>query len=198
MEIVLASTNLHKIRELREMLKIFPHLDVLSLHNFPQYVPPAEVGKNFKENAILKAEHASKELQKMVLSDDSGLVVPNLGGLPGVNSKRYAGDDATDAENRHKLLEALQGKKEHERTAYFECVLAISRPSHKIKCFSAICEGMIANDERGRNGFGYDPLFIKNDYDKTFAELDEATKNRVSHRRKAFEKLMVFLESMTS
>jgi XTP/dITP diphosphohydrolase len=198
MEIVIASTNLHKIRELREMLKVFPQVDILSLHNFPQYIPPEEAGKSFKENCILKSEHAASNLQKIVIADDSGLVVPNIGGEPGVNSKRYAGEDATDAENRQKLLQKLKDKREHERTAYFECVLSISRPGQKVKCFSAVCEGIIAAEERGRNGFGYDSLFIKNDYDKTFAELDEATKNRVSHRRKAFEKLMVFLESIIS
>jgi XTP/dITP diphosphohydrolase len=196
MEIVIASANLHKIRELREMMKGFPFIDVLSLHNFPNYVPPAEEGKNFKENAVLKASHACSALNKIVLADDSGLVVPSLGGAPGVNSRRYAGEDATDAENRHKLLEALVGKQEHERSAYFECFLALAIPEKKVRCFNAVCEGVIVSEEKGRNGFGYDSLFIKNDYDKTFAELDETTKNRISHRRKAFEKLIVFLESI--
>lgn len=196
MEIVIASTNLHKIRELREMMKSFSLLDVLSLHNFPNYSPSQETGKTFKENAILKAEHAAAVLQKVVLADDSGLVVPSLGGAPGVNSRRYAGEDATDAENRQKLLNELQDKREHERTAYFECYLAIATPDGKVKCFNAISEGNLAREERGRNGFGFDSLFIKNDYDKTFAELDEATKNRISHRRKAFEKLSVFLETL--
>lgn len=198
MEIVIATTNLHKIRELREMLKPFSTIDVLSLHNFPNYKPPEETGATFKENSILKSEHACANLQKIVIADDSGLVVPTLKGEPGVRSKRYAGEDATDAENRQKLLQSLEGKQEHERTAYFECVLSISRPNHEVKTFSAVCEGMIALEEKGRNGFGYDPLFIKNDYDKTFAELDEGTKNRISHRRKAFEKMMVFLESLNS
>lgn len=198
MEIVIASTNLHKIRELRDMLKSFPHIDVLSLHNFPNYQPPQETGATFKENAILKAEHASEALQKITLADDSGLVVPSIGGLPGVNSRNYAGEEATDAENRQKLLKELKGKHEHERTAYFECYLAVARPGQKVKCFNAVCEGTLVKEERGRNGFGYDSLFLKNDYDKTFAELEEGTKNRISHRRKAFEKLMVFLETMTT
>ena len=111
MDIVIASTNLHKIREFREMLKIYVHLDVLSLHNFPHYKPPEEKGKTFKENATLKALHAASALNKIVLADDSGLVVPSLGGAPGINSRRYAGDDATDTENRQKLLAELQNEK---------------------------------------------------------------------------------------
>lgn len=196
MDIVIASTNLHKIREFREMLKVYEHLDVLSLHNFPHYKPPEEKGKTFKENATLKALHAASALKKIVLADDSGLVVPSLGGAPGINSRRYAGDDATDTENRQKLLTELQGKKEHERSAYFECCLALAKPEGLIKCVTGICEGVIIKEERGRNGFGYDPLFVKYDYDKTFAELEDVTKNRISHRRKAFEKLLGSLEAM--
>jgi XTP/dITP diphosphohydrolase len=197
MELVIATTNLHKIRELREMLKRFPHIDVLSLHNFPQYTPPSEEGKTFKENAALKAKHAAEQLQKYVLADDSGLVIPSLGGAPGVNSRRYAGDDATDAENRAKLLAELEGKQDHERSGYFECCLAFAQPGKEVKYFLGSCEGTILREERGRNGFGYDSVFVKNDYDKTFAEIDETTKNKVSHRRKAFEKLIVYLETLT-
>jgi XTP/dITP diphosphohydrolase len=198
MELVLATTNLHKIREFRDMLKSYKHLDVLSLLNFPTYTPPPEKAQSFKENAILKAQDAAKVLQKIVLADDSGLVVPSLGGEPGVISKRYAGEEATDAENRQKLLKALEEKMEPERSAYFECCLAIATPQGLLKSVNGTCEGMIIKEERGRNGFGYDPLFVKNDYDKTFAELNEETKNRISHRRKALEKLITVLESLDS
>lgn len=196
MEIVIASSNLHKIREFRDMLKSFKHIDVLSLHNFPQYEPPPEEGKSFKDIAIFKATHAAGALQKIVLADDSGLIVPALGGLPGVNSRRYAGQDATDAENRQKLLKELEGRDNHDRSAYFECCLALAKPEKLLKCATGTCEGIILKEEKGRNGFGYDSLFVKTDYDKTFAEIDEATKNRVSHRRKAFEKLSSILEMM--
>ena len=192
----LPGRNLHKIREFREMLKTFKHFDVLSLANFSNYEPPVEKGKNFKENASLKAIHAAQVLKKIVLADDSGLIIPALGGQPGVNSRRYAGDDATDAENRHKLLKDMQGKHEHERSAYFECCLALANPEKLLKAVTGTCEGIILKEERGRNGFGYDFLFVKNDYDKTFAEIDENTKNRISHRRKAFEKLAAFFETM--
>lgn len=196
MEILLASANLHKIREFRDMFKSLTHIELISLHQFSHYVPPEEIGKIFKENAILKAEHAAKHLDKWVLADDSGLVVPALRGEPGVKSKRYAGPEATDTENRQKLLHAMEHLKAQERTAYFECCLAIANPTGLKKCVEGICEGYIVKEPRGRYGFGYDPLFIKNDYEKTFAELDDSVKNRISHRRKAFERLLTYLETL--
>lgn len=196
MEIVIATSNVHKIREFRDMLKPFLHIDLLSLHQFPHYVTPEETGQTFQENAIIKAEHAAKLLNKWVLADDSGLVVPALGGEPGVYSRRYAGADATDAENRKKLLYAMQNLDHFKRSAYFECVLALASPEGLKKCVKGICEGYILSEERGRNGFGYDSLFVKNDYEKTFAEIEETTKNRISHRRKAFERLVAFLENL--
>lgn len=196
MEIVIASNNLHKIREFREMLKKFKFIDLLSLVNFPNYLAPPEIGKTFQENAILKAKHAAAALDKWVLADDSGLVVPALNGSPGTHSRRYAGEDATDSENRQKLLNSMQNFKNMERSAYFECCLALASPEGLKKCVTGVIEGVILDKERGRNGFGYDSLFVKHEYDKSFAEIDEATKNRISHRHKAFEKLMPTLESL--
>lgn len=196
MEIVLATDNLGKIREFKDMFKSLKHIDLISLRQFSDYIPPEETGKTFKENAILKAMHAAAHLQRWALADDSGLVVPALAGEPGVYSRRYAGVDATDSENRQKLLEAMQHLQDQERTAYFECCLALANPTGIQKYVEGICEGYIIREPRGRNGFGYDPLFVKNDYDKTFAELDETIKNRVSHRHKAFERLSTFLETL--
>lgn len=195
MEIVIASSNLHKIREFREMLKPF-RLDVLSLLNFPNYAPQPEEGNTFQEIAASKAEHAAKTLNKWVLADDSGLIVPALQGQPGIKSRRYAGEDATDSENRKKLLEAMSHLKGQQREAYFECCLALASPSGLKKSVTGTCQGTILNEERGRNGFGYDSIFVKNEYDKSFGEIDEVTKNRISHRRKAIEKLSVLLESL--
>ena len=104
MEILLATANLHKLREFRDMFKSLPHIEIISLHQFPDYSLPEETGLTFKENAILKAEHAARTLNKWALADDSGLVVPSLGGEPGVFSRRYAGLEATDVENNQKLL----------------------------------------------------------------------------------------------
>jgi XTP/dITP diphosphohydrolase len=196
MEIIIASHNLHKIREFREMLKTLKNLDVLSLVDFPEYKLPEETGTTFQENASLKAEHAAKALNKWVLADDSGLVVPALGGKPGIFSARYAGEEATCSENRQKLLEEMNDLQDDHRHAYFECCLALANPQGLVKTVTGTVEGRIALKEIGRNGFGYDPVFIKNDYDKTFAQMDEATKNKISHRRKAFEKIASKLESL--
>ena len=196
MEIILATANLHKIREFRDMFKSLTHIDIISLHQFNDYYAPEETGSTFKENALLKAEHAAKELNHWVLADDSGLVVPALSGEPGIRSRRYAGEEATDLENRQKLIDAMKHLGEHERTAYYECCLTLAHPSGITKSAEGTCEGMIIQEPRGRNGFGYDSLFIKSDYDKTFAEIDETVKNKISHRRKAFERLLTFLETL--
>lgn len=194
MKLVIASKNVHKIRELRSMLKAVPLWDLYSLIDFPQYTPPEETGSTFEENAILKAEGAAKALDAWVLADDSGLVVPALGGAPGVYSARYGGQEATDKENRKKLLQKMQGMKEENRDAYFECAMALASPDGVRKVVTARCEGTIVDAERGGQGFGYDPLFQKHDYSKTFAELEEATKNRISHRRKALDRMLGVLE----
>jgi XTP/dITP diphosphohydrolase len=196
MEILLATSNLHKIREFKDLFQLFSHLQLVSLHQFSNYTAPEENGKTFQENAILKAEHAAKHLNKWVLADDSGLVVPALKGEPGIYSRRYAGPNSSDIENRKKLLQKMQNLNQFERSAYYECCLAIASPEGLKKCVTGICEGHIAQAERGRHGFGYDPLFVKYDYEKTFGEIDESTKNRISHRRKAFERLSSFLETL--
>lgn len=197
-ELVLASTNLHKIGEFRAMLKPLRRFDLLSLSDFPQYVPPEETGKTFEENAILKAVHAAKTLNRWVLAEDSGLVVPALGGAPGIFSARYAGKDATDFDNRKKLLEEMRHLLEEDRQAYYECCIALASPTGLKKCTRGTCEGTLLSQEKGGGGFGYDPIFVKQGYNKTFAEVGESVKNRVSHRRKALDKLLPFLENLLS
>ena len=147
------------------------------------------------EIAELKAVHAAKALGKYVLADDSGLVVPALNGEPGILSRRYAGNDASDKDNRDKLTLKMKNLPEDGRFAYFECALSLAAPDGVIKTLRGVCEGHLLLESRGRGGFGYDPLFIKHDYNKTFAELEEDIKNRISHRRKAFDKLIPYLES---
>lgn len=196
MELVIASTNVHKIREFRVMLKPLLHFDILSLLDFPHYEPPYETENSFEGNAILKAEHAAKALNRWVLADDSGLVVPALQGLPGVRSARFAGETATDRENCQKLLQEMHHLQDTDRCAYFECCIALASPDSLKKCVKGICEGMIIDQEKGRYGFGYDSLFLKHEYSKTFAELEEDIKNRISHRRKAFDKIILFLDSI--
>ncbi len=196
MEIVIASTNVHKIREFRSLLKTLKHFDVLSLLDFPSYTPLEETGSTFEEIVSSKAVHAAKALGKWVLADDSGLTVPALQGRPGIRSARYAGEHATDLENCKKLLSEMQSLQESGRFAYFECWIAIASPEGLQKVEKGVCEGMIIEQARGRHGFGYDTLFRKHEYSKTFAELDESIKNRISHRRKAFDKISLYLETL--
>ena len=195
-QLVIASQNVHKVREFRTMLKELPQFDLLSLHDFPEYQPLAETGSSFEEIAIAKAVHAASALQQWVIAEDSGLVVPALGGEPGIRSARYAGEDASDLDNRKKLLEEMRHLLDDDRCAYYECWIALASPDGLQKCVRGTSEGKIALSERGSNGFGYDSLFIKHEYNKTFAELEESTKNRVSHRRKALDKLLPALETI--
>jgi len=195
-EVIIATHNLGKLREIREMLKGLKHIDFTSFNDYPGSEAPEETGQTFEENALLKALHATETLGKWAVSDDSGLVVPALKGAPGVYSARYAGKEATDLDNRKKLLEAMQGLEGISRNAYFECSIAVTGPEGFKKVFKGICEGYICTEERGNNGFGYDSLFIKNDYSQTFAELAENVKNRISHRRKAMDKALLFFEQM--
>ncbi len=198
LELVIASTNIHKVREFKTILKSFTRFDLLSLSDFPDFIPPEETGQTFEENAILKAEYAAKILNRWVIADDSGLVVPTLNGAPGVYSARYAGKDATDLENRKKLLDEMQHLMDEDRQAIFECVIAIASPTGLKKWVRGTCEGTLLTKDRGTGGFGYDPLFIKHGYNKTFAELGESVKNRISHRRKAIDKILLSLESLMS
>lgn len=195
MELVIASTNMNKVREFRSLLKPFGW-DVLSLRDFPDYVAPEETGLTCQENAELKARSAAASLNRWVLADDSGLVVPSLKGAPGIYSSSYAGEGATDLENRMKLISAMKGFQDTDRFAYFECSICIASPKGAIKLFRGLCEGSILEEGKGGNGFGYDAIFRKHEYNKTFAELDEEVKNKISHRRKAFDKALIFLESL--
>lgn len=194
--LVIASRNIHKIRELRSFLRGVSNLDILNLLDFPNYNPPEETGSSFEENASLKALSAAKALKSWSIADDSGLTVPALNNRPGIFSSRFASNKASDVDNRKKLLQEMSNLQDQERFAYFTCCLVIANEKGMQKIGCALCEGTIATEERGRGGFGYDALFIKHGYNKTFAELEESTKNRISHRSKAFEKLIPFLETL--
>jgi XTP/dITP diphosphohydrolase len=195
LKLLIASSNLHKVREIRSMLKGFKSLDIYSLLDFPQYQPWEEVGSSFEEIVEKKALHAATHCGLLTLADDSGLVVPALEGEPGIYSARYAGPSATDADNRKKLLTKMHFLKDDARDAYFVCALALASPEKVLKVVCGTCEGRILETPSGGNGFGYDPLFLKHDYGKTFAQMDEALKNRISHRHKAFSKMIPSLQS---
>lgn len=197
MELILATTNLHKILEIRSILKKSFSLDYLSLRQFPDYFPPEETGATFEENAILKALSAASFFRKWSLAEDSGLVVPALQNEPGIHSARYAGENATDRENLSKLITSLESLDREERVGYYISVCVLVSPEKEIvKVAQGTCEGTLLTSPRGNQGFGYDPIFLKNGYGKTFAELHEDTKNRISHRSKALEKCFPVLESL--
>lgn len=187
--LILATRNLHKVREFREILGPDFALDDLSTHHEIDEV--VEDGASFAENARLKSVTVSRQLPGLILADDSGLEVDSLGGAPGIFSARYAGEESNDAENRRKLLAELDVK--NERTARFRCVLSLAQNGEEVAVFEGTVEGEIVAAERGAGGFGYDPLFQPLGLTRTFAELSEREKNQLSHRAAAVGQLRKFL-----
>ena len=185
-QFLLATRNSHKTREFAEILG--EAFDIRDLADAPELPVIEETGLTFEANAILKAVETSKHSQGLVVADDSGLEVDALNGAPGVYSARYAGEDATDAENVAKLLAALNSAP-GPRSARFCCVLALVREGTVLGTFHGLVEGTITSAPRGNSGFGYDPVFQPEGFDQTFAELDPAEKNRISHRARAIQSL---------
>ena len=185
--LVLATRNEGKIAEFKTLFSGFP-IEMKSLNDFGPIPDVVEDGKTFEDNAYKKAHFTAKVLGFPALADDSGLVVEALGGQPGVFSARYAGEGAGDEANILKLLKAMEGVS--DRRAAFECVIAIAVPRGPALVYSGRCEGEIARDRTGKNGFGYDPVFLYQPLGKTFAEMSQEEKNRVSHRGKAMTKLL--------
>jgi XTP/dITP diphosphohydrolase len=191
-KLLLASSNPGKLREYRILAAGNP----VEIESMPQVADlPAyeESAPTFAENAAGKALHYSRFIEGAVIADDSGLVVPGLGGAPGVHSARYAGPGATDADRVAKLLREMHGKTGEERRARFICVLALADRGHAIAVFSDAVEGVLAEEPRGTNGFGYDPIFFFEKLDRTYAEVTREEKNEFSHRGRAFRKLLAFL-----
>ncbi len=194
--LILATHNLGKVKELKEILEGLP-LQILSLADYPQFPPVVETGSTFKENAVLKAEETCRRSGEMALADDSGLEVDCLGGRPGVYSARFAGEGAADEENNAKLLELMKDVPPEQRGARFTCVLALARPGQPTLTVEGSCRGSIAPAPRGDGGFGYDPLFIPEGERETFAQLERERKNLLSHRGRALRKLRQALEELT-
>ncbi len=187
-KIVIATRNLHKIKEIKEILSdISFHIIPL-----PDMCPEVvEDGKTFEENAIKKAKSALACTGELSLADDSGLVVDYLDGAPGIYSSRFA---PSDKERIEKLLKLLDGVKWEQRTARFVCVVAISYPNGNLEVVKGEIEGYIDFSPKGEGGFGYDPVFYIPEYGKTFAELS-SIKNKISHRARAFMKVREILEN---
>jgi len=184
--IILATRNAGKIREFEKLLSGFD-VEFRSLNDFGPLREVEEDGETFEENAYKKASMTAKMLGFPALADDSGLVVEALDGAPGVRSARYAGEAASDEENNRKLLEAMTGKT--NRKAAFVCVISIAVPRGPALTYEGRCEGEIAANPVGTNGFGYDPVFFHAPQGKTFAELTSEEKNGISHRGKAMAEL---------
>lgn len=192
-EAIIATHNPGKVKEFKDILAPKGY-DVKSLADIGFLEEIEETGHTFEENAVLKAEAVAKAVNKMVIADDSGLSVDNLGGSPGVYSARYAGEQKDDMANINKVLQKLKGIEKEQRTARFRCALAVSIPGEETKTVEGHVEGYIAEEPIGENGFGYDPIFIVKDKDKTMAELTSDEKNKISHRANALKKLSQLLE----
>ena len=186
-DIVISTGNAHKLEEIGAILKDLDYnihsLKDVNLDN----LEIEENGKTFEHNALIKARTVAKLTNMITIADDSGLEVDAIGKKPGIYSSRYAGENATDAENREKLLKALKNTAASHRTARFVCCIAVVFPDGKEFVVRGTCEGTIAFEEKGDNGFGYDSLFIVDNYNKTFAELPSSIKIAISHRAKALE-----------
>lgn len=195
MKLVLATKNEGKIREMTKLLA-GQDIEILSLADFPEIEEIVEDGETFRENAVIKATEVCMQTGLTTLADDSGLEVDCLAGLPGVYSARFAGEEKDDSANNKKLLELLDGTPEEQRKARFKCVIAVADTDTFVYIAEGTCEGIIAQEQRGDGGFGYDPLFYLPEHGKTFAELDLETKNKISHRAKALAGVLDILSDL--
>lgn len=193
MRLVLATRNKGKVKELQELLA-GAGVEVVSLADFPDVPEVVEDGDTFQANAVKKAREVAEAVGELTLSDDSGLEVDCLDGAPGVISARFAGAQHDDEANNRKLLELMSGVPWEKRTGRFRCVVAIAVPGGKTETVEGTCEGIITSEPRGTQGFGYDPLFFVPEYKRTFAELNAAEKNLISHRGKALQKALTVLK----
>ena len=195
-DLLIGSGNLNKARELATLLEGLPW-KVLSLRDFPDVEAPEETGVTFAENAALKARYYAEKFQVACVADDSGLEVDALDGAPGVYSARYAGEQGNDQANIEKLLDALEETPWHERTARFVCCAAYVAPGEELHTEEGEVRGHIAVSPFGDNGFGYDPLFVPEGFEATFAEMEPVEKHEISHRGRAFQKMRAWLEART-
>ena len=188
MKLVFATHNQHKLREIQALLP--PNIQLLSLDDISCNEDIPETATTIEDNALLKAQYVQKQYHCNVFADDTGLEVPALNNAPGVYSARYAGEHKSDVDNVQLLLKNMEGISRRE--AQFKTVIALCLED-VVYTFEGIAKGNISTTPIGTNGFGYDPIFIPENSDKTFAELTQDEKNRISHRGKAFGKLLDFL-----
>jgi XTP/dITP diphosphohydrolase len=192
MQLLVATRNRHKLKELREILAEL-NLDLLSSADVPGLHEIVEDAATLRDNAIKKAVETARFAKKLTLADDTGLEVVALNGEPGVRSARFAGEKVSYHENNKKLLKLMGGLPMEKRAASFRCVVAIADENGLVDAVEGVCNGVIVPEERGGGGFGYDPLFIPDGQVKTFAEISPDVKNRISHRAKALQKAWAVL-----
>jgi XTP/dITP diphosphohydrolase len=190
----ISTTNQGKLAEFRNILGSV--VDIHSVSELKSYSAPPETGKSFEDNARIKARTLKAlKPEVWVVADDSGLETEGLGGLPGVHSARYAGDKAGDAENVAKLLKMIQIRSATNRNAQMVCVLVAFDPGGKEHVIRGVVKGQISTTARGKSGFGYDPVFVPEGQDKTYAELGAAIKNQTSHRSQAIRELFRLMQA---
>jgi XTP/dITP diphosphohydrolase len=195
MEVIVATRNKGKLREFRDALKGL-NLRIYGLSDFPDVPEIEEDGQSFTENALKKARFYSRVFGKLTIADDSGLEVESLKGQPGVHSARYAGERASTQENNQKLLREMKGVPISKRGARFRCIIAVKSFRGKEILAEGSCKGKIGFKEKGRKGFGYDPLFVLPREGRTMAELSLEEKNRISHRGKALRKIRKIIKNL--
>ena len=188
--LIVATRNAHKTAEIRAM--VAGQFEVLDATGFPEFPEIEETGSTFLENARLKALGISQRIAGWVLSDDSGLEVDALGGAPGVWSSSYGGEEGNHGKNNARLLAEMTGMT--PRSARFHCTMVLARDGVEQANFSGSVEGRIIDAIQGEKGFGYDPLFIPEGHEQTFAELGDSVKNSLSHRARALAKVLEFLK----
>lgn len=193
MKLVIATHNKHKLKEIRDILSDLP-IEIIGLDKFPQIKEIEEDGITFEANALKKARVVFKEAKTWTLADDSGLQVDALGGAPGVYSARYAGEGASYEQICQKLLNNMKEVSGKERTARFNCTMALIEPSGEEHVLVGICEGKIGHEMKGEHGFGYDPVFVYKGETRTLAEMPPKEKNKISHRARALEKIHKILK----
>lgn len=193
--VVLATRNPGKVRELESLLADLP-LRLQSLRDFPQILPPPEEGDTYAANAASKAVAVARATGQAALADDSGLEVDALGGAPGVQSSRWLGEEATDAERNAAVLARLRDAPAEARTARFRAVVAVALRDGTVRTFEGVVEGRIADRPAGETGFGYDPIFLVPEFGRTMAELGPEVKNRISHRAQAVRAARTYLSTL--
>ena len=196
MRLLLATRNRNKVTEMQHALA-GTGWQVVMLSDLKDMPDVVEDGGTLEENARKKARSAAKRAKMWVLAEDAGLEVDALGGEPGVHSARYCGDGASDADRMRKVLDRIIAVPDDRRTARFRCVMCLIDPTGKETCFEGRCEGRISHHARGSAGFGYDPIFVPDGYSRTFGELGMSIKGKISHRARAMQQVISFLQSQT-